>query len=244
MQVAVLVEVVDDVLGQRADGRLAVEEAELIGQVVVERPGPRGHVLHRVVLAVGLLAQRGPAQPVRLRRTSSAQSSAVAVELGRLRRLGLGLGAAPRRRPPPRPRRAGVSRRSTRTGFSLSSWSIRSCNAIRGSCKISIDWIMRGAMRRRMSVRICCEVSRRMVLTSAAEENKEIAARIRRLVPQRSPGRSGRHAEPSPASTIAMRIVPDATACQEHDSRKQFASEPSTECDETGRHGSRIAVGR
>ena len=35
-----------------ADRRVAVEEAELIGQVVVERAGPRGHVLHGVLLAV------------------------------------------------------------------------------------------------------------------------------------------------------------------------------------------------
>ncbi len=65
---------------------------------------------------------------------------------------------------------AGDSRRSTRIGFSLNSWSIRSCSAIKGNCKISIDWIMRGAIRRRISIRLCCEVSRRMVLDSVVED--------------------------------------------------------------------------
>jgi hypothetical protein len=55
--------------------------------------------------------------------------------------------------------------------FTLTSWSIRtSMPSKEHIAKISIDWIMRGAMRRRMSVRICCEVSRRMVLNSAARD--------------------------------------------------------------------------
>ena len=148
---------------------VAVEEAELVGQVVVQRAGPRGHVLHRVVLAVRLLAQGRAAGPVALRRrirpsrrpcrrtrSASPPSSSVGRRLGGPASSVSASGVA-------------VSRRSTRTGFSISSWSIRSCNAISGSCKISIDWIMRGAMRSRMSVRICCEVSRRMVLDSAAK---------------------------------------------------------------------------
>ena len=63
LEQALLVEVVDDVLGQLADDRLAVEEAELIGQVIVERAGTRGHVLHGFLLAVGLFAERRPAPP-------------------------------------------------------------------------------------------------------------------------------------------------------------------------------------
>ena len=74
LKIAVLVEVVDDVLGQLADGRLAVEEAELIGQVVVERAGPRGHVLHRFLLAVGLLAERRPGSAAALRRRARSSS--------------------------------------------------------------------------------------------------------------------------------------------------------------------------
>ena len=165
VQEPVVVEVVDDVLGQGADGRLGVEEAELVGQVVVERLRPRGHVLHGVVLAVGLLAQRGPAEAVRLAERART-SRPVPSNSGRLGGLVAVVGGLRRPRPPA----PGTRARSTRTGFSLSSWSIRSCKAMSGSCRISIDWIMRGAMRSRMSVRICCEVSRRMVLDSAARE--------------------------------------------------------------------------
>ena len=60
---ALFIEVVNDVLGDLADDRLAVEEAELIGQVIVKRPRPRGHVLHGFLLAVGLFAERSPAAP-------------------------------------------------------------------------------------------------------------------------------------------------------------------------------------
>ena len=63
---AVVVEVIDQVIGQGPDLAVAFEIAELVGQVVVERLGPRGHVLHGVVLAIGLLAQGRPAQAVRL----------------------------------------------------------------------------------------------------------------------------------------------------------------------------------
>ena len=156
MNIALLVEVVDDVLGQLANDRLAVEEAELIGQVVVERAGPRGHVLHGFLLAVGLLAERGPAPPrpfvVDLAPVLIEPDQAVELvglglrlRLGRRRRrlLAIDLG------------RRDVLPESSRTGFSPSSCSIRSCNAMIGNCRISIDWIMRGAMRRRISVRIC-----------------------------------------------------------------------------------------
>jgi len=56
-QIAVVVEVVDDVLGQRPEGRIGVEEAELLGQLVVERLGARGHVLHGLLFAVALFNQ-------------------------------------------------------------------------------------------------------------------------------------------------------------------------------------------
>ena len=146
---AVVVEVVDQVLGQGPDDRVAFEEAELVGQVVVERLGPRRHVLHRVVLAVGLLAEGGPAQAVGL-----AVGVGPVVGLVELRGRRL-LGAVAAAASASASASAGVddSRRSTRIGFSISSWSIRSCSAISGSCRISIDWIMRGAIRSRMSIR-------------------------------------------------------------------------------------------
>ena len=99
LQVAVVVQVVNDVLGQLADGRFAVEEAELFAQVVVERPRARGHVLHGVLLAIALLAERGPAPS----RALVVELAPVlvhpdqAVEFVRLlRRLGLGDGRRPR----------------------------------------------------------------------------------------------------------------------------------------------------
>ena len=158
LEVAVLVEVVDDVLGKLLDRRVAVEEAELIGQIIVKRPGPRGHVLHGVLLAVAFLAQGGPAPP----RPLVVKLAPVLVQTDQAVEfvgLGLGLGLRDCRRcpasSPSASEGAADSRRSTRTGFSLSSCSIRSCNAMIGNCKISIDWIMRGAIRRRISVRIC-----------------------------------------------------------------------------------------
>ena len=166
LKIALLVEVVNDVLGQLADGRFAVEEAELIGQVVVERAGPRGHVLHGVLFAVGLLAEGRPAPPrpfvVKLAPVLVETDQAVEF-VGLAVRLRLGRPRAAVSSPSASVGEAD-SRRSSRTGFSLSSCSIRSCNAMIGNCKISIDWIMRGAMRRRISVRICWEVSSRMIL--------------------------------------------------------------------------------
>ena len=62
VQEAVVVQVVDDELGDRPGGRVAVEEPELIREVVVERLRSRRHVLHGVVLAVGLFAEGGAAE--------------------------------------------------------------------------------------------------------------------------------------------------------------------------------------
>src|SRR5271165_6892674 len=63
LEVAVIVQVVNDVLGKLLDRRAAIEKAELFGQIIVKRTRTRGHVLHGVLLAVTFLAQGGPAAP-------------------------------------------------------------------------------------------------------------------------------------------------------------------------------------
>ncbi len=96
-EIAALVQVVDDVLGQGVHLGIAIEEAELIDQVVVERSGPRRHILHRVLLAVGVLAQRRPAAP----RALVVDLAPVLVQVDQaieLVGLGVGLGLGGRRR--------------------------------------------------------------------------------------------------------------------------------------------------
>ena len=89
------------------------------------------------MFAISFLTERGrgwvggprrTSRPSRRRRRRPVRARA----WGPPRDFFLGLGFAGRR-----------SRGSSRTGFSISSWSIRSCKChMRGSCKISIDWIM------------------------------------------------------------------------------------------------------
>ena len=64
VQIAVVVEVVDQIFGQGAHGRGGVKKTQLIDQVVMQRAGARGHVLHGVVLPIGFLAERGAARAV------------------------------------------------------------------------------------------------------------------------------------------------------------------------------------
>src|SRR5208282_3680334 len=63
LEIAVIIQVVNDVLGKLLDRRFTIEEAELLGQIIVKGTRTRGHVLHGVLLAVTFLAQGGPAAP-------------------------------------------------------------------------------------------------------------------------------------------------------------------------------------
>ena len=91
LEVAVLVQVVNDVLGKLLDRRVAIEKAELFGQIIVKRTRTRGHVLHGVLLAVAFLAQGGPAppRPLVIKLAPVLVQTAQAVEFVR---LGLDLG--------------------------------------------------------------------------------------------------------------------------------------------------------
>ena len=134
-----------------------VEPAQLVVQIVLQRLRPGDHVGHRVELALAVLldlaARRlgallevvGPLlvhlhQPLEvvLVRVRSRRSPTRV-----LPRLGASGACGPRLAL--RPASSGSSSCSSSTGFSSISCSIRSSSARIGNCRISIDWIIRGA---------------------------------------------------------------------------------------------------
>ncbi len=155
LQVAVGVEAVDDPLGHPPHGIVELEPAQLMMQVIDQRLGPGQHVGHRIVAAIAFLLDaihRRPATLLVVVRQILGHVDeplevvlVVAVVFDDQLALGVGdaAGAASSS--------AGcfrlVSSTSTwsSTGLSSISCSMRSCNAISGSCRISIDWIIRGA---------------------------------------------------------------------------------------------------
>ena len=156
LQIAVGVEVVDDPVGHRPQLGVEVEPAQLVVQIILQRLRPGDHVGHGVVLALAFLfdprAATGASAP-RSGRATPRPSSAAARSRPRcswsrrsparaLPRVGASGFSASR---PALRGRSGSSSCSSRTGFSSISCSIRSCSARIGNCRISIDWIIRGA---------------------------------------------------------------------------------------------------
>ena len=178
LQIAVGVEVVDDAVGHRPQLGLQIEPAQLVVQIVLQRLRPGDHVGHRVELALaGLfdLAARRTASAPRSGRATPRPSSSAA----RNRPRSCGSRRSPARALPRWGRRAacapparllggssGSSSSNSRTGFSSISCSIRSCKARIGNCRISIDWIIRGASTCFCTIRRSWPSESRMAMSS------------------------------------------------------------------------------
>ena len=161
--------------------RLEVEPAQLVVEIVLQRLGPGDHVGHGVVLALARLFHLGPRRPASAPRSgratprpsSSAARSRPRCRASRrsparaLRRWGR---RATRLAPASSAGRSGSSSWRSSIGFSCISCSIRSSRARIGNCRISIDWIIRGA-------RICFCTSPQ-VLTERKSHGMSDAVRV------------------------------------------------------------------
>ena len=159
LQIAVGVEVVDDPLAHRPQGRLDLEPAQLIVEIVLQRLRPGDHVGHGVELPLAGLFRprraRDGSAPRSGRATPRPSSSAArnrprcwcvsSMTSSRSSSVGASGDLRTSGSRPSSAGRSGSSSCSSSTGFSSISCSIRSCRARMGNCRISIDWIIRGA---------------------------------------------------------------------------------------------------
>ncbi len=156
-----------------AHGVVEIEPAELVVQVVVQAGRPRrpcwpwrragGPLLPRSAPTTAAIARRSgraTPRPCSAAARNRPRCSSIRRRPARARRRSARRGSAAR---PSSSGRSGSVSTSSSVSFSCISCSMRSCSAMIGNCRISIDWIIRGARTCFWTSRSSCPKESRML---------------------------------------------------------------------------------